>query len=72
MAIRAIWGCPKIRGPLFGSPYNKSPTILGSILWPMIFGISHMEGSMPFFGFTRNIDRSSKDYPHLFTEEKTI
>ena len=37
----AFWGFPKIRGPLLGSPYNKSPTILGSILGPMIFGISH-------------------------------
>ena len=30
-------------GPLFGSPYNKSPTILGSILGPLSFGISHLE-----------------------------
>ena len=35
-------GFPKIRGPLFGSPDNKSPTILGSILGPLIFGISHI------------------------------
>ena len=31
-----IWGVPKIRGPIFGSPYNKSPTILGYILGPLI------------------------------------
>ena len=35
-------GVPKIRGPIFGSPYNKSPTILGYILGPLIFGVSHM------------------------------
>ena len=29
-------------GPLFGSLCNKSPTIWGSILGPLIFGISHM------------------------------
>ena len=29
-------------GLLFGSPYNKSPTILGSILGPPIVGNSHM------------------------------
>ena len=37
-----IWGFPKIRGPVFGSPYNKSPAILGSILGPLIVGISHI------------------------------
>ena len=31
-----IWGFPTIRGPIFGSPYNKSPTILGYILGPLI------------------------------------
>ena len=41
-----IWGFPKIRGPFFGSPYNKSPTILGSILGPLIFGISHFSHHM--------------------------
>ena len=39
---RNIWGFPKIRGPLLGSPYHKSPTILGSIVGPLIFGISHL------------------------------
>ena len=42
----AIWGFPKIRGPLFGSPCNKSPTILGSILGPLIFGIPQINTSM--------------------------
>ena len=37
-----IWAFPKNRGPLFGSPYNKSPTILGSILGPPIVGNSHL------------------------------
>ena len=32
----------KIKGPIFGSPCNKSPTILGYILGPLIFGISHV------------------------------
>ena len=40
--MRAIWGFPKIRGPIFGSPYNKSPTILGYIFGPLIFGVSHI------------------------------
>ena len=30
-------------GALFGSPYNKSPTILGSILRPPIVGNSHID-----------------------------
>ena len=38
-----IWGFPKIRGPIFGSPHNKSPTILGYILGPLIFGVSHFK-----------------------------
>ena len=41
--VKSKWGFPKIRGPLFGSAYNKSPTILGSILGPMIFGISQVD-----------------------------
>ena len=35
-------GVSKNYGPLFGSPYNKSPTILGSILGPPIIGNSHV------------------------------
>ena len=40
-----IWGFPKKRVPVFGSPYNKSPTILGYILvrapdfWSLPFGL---------------------------------
>ena len=41
--VGIIWGFPKIRGPLFGSPYHESPSILGSILGPLILGIPHME-----------------------------
>ena len=37
-----IWGLPKKRGPIFGSPYNKSLTILGYILGPLSFGVSHL------------------------------
>ena len=29
-------------GPLFGSPYNKDHSILGSILGPPIYGSLHM------------------------------
>ena len=35
-------GFPKKRGPIFGSPYNKSPTTLGYILGPLIFGVSQI------------------------------
>ena len=28
-ALGPLWGFPKIRGPIFGSPYNKSTTFLG-------------------------------------------
>ena len=35
------WMWPNM-GPLFGSPYNKSPAILGSILGPPIVGNSHI------------------------------
>ena len=36
-------GCQNY-GPLFGILYNKSPTILGSILGPPIVGNCHMGG----------------------------
>ena len=36
------WEFPKIGGTLFGGPYNKDPTILGTILGSPIFGNSHM------------------------------
>ena len=42
-----MWGFPKIRGPPFGRPYNESPTILGSILGPLIFGIPHVGIHLP-------------------------
>ena len=29
-------------GPLFGSPSNKDPNILGSVITPLIFGNSHV------------------------------
>ena len=40
-AARLYGGFQKL-GAFFGSPYTKSPTVLGSILGPLIFGISHM------------------------------
>ena len=36
--VGAIWGFPKIRGTLFGGPYNKGYSILGSILGSPYFG----------------------------------
>ena len=33
---------PKIRGALFWGPYNKDPTISGTILGSPIFGNSHI------------------------------
>ena len=40
----------QIGGSLFGSPYNKSPTIWGYILGPLIFGVSHMAVSIQIGG----------------------
>ena len=37
-----IWELPKIRGPLFWDPYNKDPTMSGTILGSPIFGNSHI------------------------------
>ena len=37
-----IWGIPKIRGPFLVVLRTRAPTILGSILGPLIFEISHM------------------------------
>ena len=44
--IPADMGVSKNQGPLFGSPYIKSPTILGSILGPLVVGNSHMKAWM--------------------------
>ena len=38
-----IWEFPKIRGTLFWGPYNKDPTIWGTIFGSPIFGSSHFE-----------------------------
>ena len=35
-----IWEFPKIRGTRFGGPYNKDPTIEGTIFGSPIFGNS--------------------------------
>ena len=37
-----IWEFPKIGGTLVWGPYNKDPTIWGTILGPPIFGKSHI------------------------------
>ena len=39
----SIWEFPKIRGTLFGGPYNKDPTIYGTILGSRIFGSSQID-----------------------------
>ena len=39
---RFSWEFPKIRGTLFRGPYNKDPTIEGTILGSPIFGNSHI------------------------------
>ena len=36
------WEFPKIRGTLFWGPYNKDPTIWGTILGSPIFGNPHI------------------------------
>ena len=36
--VKFIWDFPKVRGTLFWGPYNKDPTISGSILGSPIFG----------------------------------
>ena len=38
-----IWEFPKIWGTLFWGPYDKDPTIQGTILGSPIFGNSHIE-----------------------------
>ena len=40
----STWGFPKIRGTLFGVPYNGDYSILGSILGSPILGNYHMSG----------------------------
>ena len=39
----AIWDFPKSRGALLWGPYNKDPTISGTILGSPIFGNPHLE-----------------------------
>ena len=36
------WEFPQIRGTLFWGPYNKDPTICGTILRSRIFGNPHL------------------------------
>ena len=39
---KAIWDFPKIRATLFWGPYNKDPTMKGTILGSPIFGNPHL------------------------------
>ena len=50
--LQAIWDFPKTRGTLFWGPYNKDPTIKGTILGSLIFGNPHCASryfSLPYF-----------------------
>ena len=38
---KTMWEFPKIMGTLFGGPYNKDPTIWGTILGSPILGNPH-------------------------------
>ena len=45
---RFAYGCfYKLDGPFFGGPYNKSPTAVGLMLGPLIFGNSHIKTRSP-------------------------
>ena len=52
MAVSKNWR------PLFASPYNKSPAIWGSILGPLIFGISHIRSLWSTTSVTSEAPRS--------------
>ena len=52
MAVSKNWG------PLFGSPYKKSPTAWGSILGPLIFGIPRIMYSRTILGMDIGLYRS--------------
>ena len=43
--IRTTWLFLYIRAPCFGGSQKKSPTILGSVLGPLIFGNSQLSWS---------------------------
>ena len=54
------WGFPKIRGYLFGGPYNKDYSILGSILGYPSFGkLPSSSNGRSKNSNNRNIDNSS-------------
>ena len=42
MYIRKCGSFRKLGGTLFGGPYNKAPTISGTIVGSLIFGNSHV------------------------------
>ena len=39
--LKCIWEFRKIGDTLFWGPYDKDPTLWGTILWSPIFGNSH-------------------------------
>ena len=42
-----MWESPKNRGPLFWGPYNKDPTISGTIFGSPVLGNSHVVSCTP-------------------------
>ena len=62
-----MWEPPKIRGALFGGPYNKDPTIQGTTLkGPGISlggsGMSYGE-SLGLFGVSETLDLKVPQFP---------
>ena len=43
-----MWEFPRIRGTLFGGPYNTDPTISGTTLGPPLFGNPHVGFRLQF------------------------
>ena len=59
-------GVSEIMGTLFWGPYNKDPTIQGTISGsPIIFGNSHI-GCRPVEGFPQEVQTSS---PRILNEK---
>ena len=46
--LEITWEFPKIRGTLFWGPYNRDPTISGTVLGSPIFGNSHILTGLAF------------------------
>ena len=50
LGLGFIWEFPTIRGTVFWGPYNKDPTIQGTILGSPIFGNSHLAVQLEALG----------------------